>query len=718
MGPEDAHAIDEKRLELAMEAAGLDLWEHDLTTGGIIRKASKVFLDLGYSDAETASLINDIFVIVHPDDVAPVKAALAEHMSGKASTYQSQLRLRARSGRWVWYANHGKIVGDAGHQRLIGVTYNIDERMRREEQLLAQQRELAASEARHRQLLRQLHTAIVVHAPDTRILYSNPRASALLGIEEERLSGMLAIDPAWRFVDEQGVSLTVDQYPVSRVLADGKPLETLVLGVRDGDTGSARWLLVYAFAEFDAGGAIKQVVVNFDDISPRKQAEEKIHHLAFFDPLTGLPNRRLLLDRLQAALAASSRNGCYGAVLFIDLDRFKTINDVLGHGMGDQMLIEVAGRIVACVRDSDTVARLGGDEFVVVLSDIDADIETASQKTALVADKIRQALGIGYQLKGSVHHSTPSIGVALYRGNEEAAEILLRQADMAMYKAKDAGRNTMRFFSAAMQQAVETHAALEADLRHAIARNQLRLLYQVQVDAQLGTIGAEALVRWIHPERGTVSPLQFIHIAEESTLIIDIGRWVLDTACAELARWRGDPQLGHLTLAVNVSAQQFRQPDFVAMLDEAMARHRIAPARLKLELTESVVLSDVDDVVSKMRELRALGLTLSMDDFGTGYSSLAYLKRLPLDQVKIDQSFVSGITTDPNDAVMVKTIIDLARNFNLQVIAEGVETDAQLAFLKLHGCSAFQGYLFSKPIPTGDFEALARRMHGARQSLS
>ncbi|MES2900495.1 MAG: EAL domain-containing protein [Pseudomonadota bacterium] len=718
MSPEDAHAIDEKRLELAMEAAGLDLWEHDLRTGGVIRKASKVFVDLGYSAAETALLINDIFVIVHPDDVAPVRAALAEHMSGKVSTYHSQLRLRSRTGSWVWYANHGKIVGDAGNERLIGVTYNIDERMQREAQLLEQQRQLAASEARHRQLLRQLHTAIVVHAPDTRILYSNPRASALLGIEEDRMSGMLAIDPAWRFVDEQGVSLTVDQYPVSRVLADGKPLETLVLGVRDGDTGSARWLLVYAFAEFEPGGAIKQVVVNFDDISPRKQAEEKIHHLAFFDPLTGLPNRRLLLDRLQAAMAASSRNGCYGAVLFIDLDRFKTINDVLGHGMGDQMLIEVAARIGGCVRDSDTVARFGGDEFVVVLSDIDADIEAASQKTAQVADKIRQALGIGYQLKGSVHHSTPSIGVALYRGNEETAEILLRQADMAMYKAKDAGRNTMRFFSAAMQQAVETHAALEADLRHAVARNQLRLLYQVQVDAQLGTIGAEALVRWIHPERGTVSPMQFIHIAEESTLIIDIGRWVLDTACAELARWRSDPQLGHLTLAVNVSAQQFRQPDFVAMLDEAMKRHGIAPARLKLELTESVVLSDVDDVVRKMLELRALGLTLSMDDFGTGYSSLAYLKRLPLDQVKIDQSFVSGITTDPNDAVMVKTIIDLARNFNLQVIAEGVETEAQLAFLKLHGCSAFQGYLFSKPIPTGDFAVLARRMYGARRSLS
>ncbi len=714
MTREDARAIDEKRLELAMEAAGLDLWENDLITGVVTRKASKIFVELGYSADEALSYVDDIFQIVHPDDIGRVKTALADHLAGIAPTYRCEFRIRSSAGQWVWYANHGKIMGEAGSprgHRLIGVTFNIDERMRTQERMLEQQRQLAESEHEHRQLLRNLHTAIVVHAPDTSIVYSNPRASALLDIHEDRMLGMLAMDPAWRFVDEQGVSLTVDQYPVSRVLATGAALDTLVLGVRDGGTGSARWLLVYAFPEFGIDGAIRQVVVNFDDISPRKQAEEKIRHLAFFDPLTSLPNRRLLVDRLQAALAASGRNECYGAVLFIDLDRFKTINDVLGHGTGDQMLIEVASRIQHCVRESDTVARLGGDEFVVVLSELDSDMEAASQKTALVAEKIRVALGRSYQLGGSQHHSSPSIGVAIFLGGDESPELLLRQADMAMYKAKDAGRNTVRFFSTAMQQAVETHAALEADLRYAVPRQQLRLHFQVQVDARQRTIGAEALVRWVHPVRGTVSPLQFIHIAEESSLIVDIGGWVIETACAQLAKWHGDPELGHLTLAVNVSAQQFRQNDFVAMLADVMARHAFDPVRLKLELTESVVLNDVDDVVLKMSMLRKLGVTLSMDDFGTGYSSLAYLKRLPLDQVKIDQSFVSGITTDPTDAVMVKTIVDLARNFKLHVIAEGVETDAQLDFLKLHGCSAFQGFLFSKPVTIDEFELLARRMH-------
>jgi predicted signal transduction protein with EAL and GGDEF domain len=342
----------------------------------------------------------------------------------------------------------------------------------------------------------------------------------------------------------------------------------------------------------------------------------------------------------------------------------------------------------------------------VLLADLDAGEDGASHTTALVAEKIRLALGAPYQLKGNAHHSSPSIGVSLFAGNAESAELLLRQADMAMYKAKDAGRNTLRFFSAAMQLAVETHAALEADLRHAVGRGELSLHYQVQVDEGGHALGAEALARWHHPTRGTVSPLQFIAIAEESSLILEIGDWVLASACAQLARWHGDARLRHLTLAVNVSARQFHQPDFVPALAALMARHDFDPARLKLELTESVVLNDVADVVTRMVALRALGVSLSMDDFGTGYSSLSYLKQLPLDQIKIDQTFVRDITTDPTDAVMVKTIIDLARNFHLHVIAEGVETQAQLDFLQLHGCTAYQGYLFSKPVPIADFEKM------------
>jgi diguanylate cyclase (GGDEF)-like protein/PAS domain S-box-containing protein len=700
--------IERQRLELVMDAAGLELWENDLVSGAVTRKAVRIYSELGYTEAEAASCMDGIFSILHPEDVARVKQALAEHLSGAKPHYRCEFRLRAKDGQWVWFANHGKIMLDDGvrGRRLIGVTFNIDARRRHEDALEEHERRLAESERRHRELLHNLHTAIVVHAPDTSITYSNPRASELLGLTEDQMHGKVALDPAWCFVDEQGAPMPPQDYPVSRVRRTEQPLEAEVLGVRRGAAQQVVWLLVHAFPEFDAGGALKQIVVNFDDISPRKQAEEKIHHLAFFDALTSLPNRRLLMNRLEAAMVVSQRSGKYGAVLFIDLDKFKTINDVLGHGVGDQMLLQVAVRMRACVRDSDTVSRLGGDEFVVLLPELDGDADAASHKTALVAEKIRLALTAPYHLKDNAHHSSPSIGVSLFQGQHDSADVLLRQADMAMYKAKDAGRNTLRFFSAAMQLAVETHAALEGDLRHAVARGELRLHYQVQVDTEARALGAEALVRWIHPTRGTVSPLQFIPIAEESSLIVEIGNWVLATACAQLAQWHRAPARRHLTLAVNVSARQFHQVDFVPALAALLARHDFAPQRLKLELTESVVLNDVAEIVTRMLTLRELGVSLSMDDFGTGYSSLAYLKQLPLDQIKIDQSFVRDISTDPTDAVMVKTIIDLARNFHLHVIAEGVETVAQLAFLQQHGCTAYQGYLFSKPVPAAALETL------------
>ncbi len=438
----------------------------------------------------------------------------------------------------------------------------------------------------------------------------------------------------------------------------------------------------------------------------RKQAEEEISNLAFYDVLTKLPNRRLLMDRLHLALSVSARNNYYGALLFLDMDKFKIINDMLGHDYGDLLLIEVSNRIRSCVREMDTVARFGGDEFVVLLEEVDENVEVASQKTALIAEKIRALLSMPYQLNGNEQDSSPSIGVCLYRGKNESTETLIKQADMAMYQAKDSGRNTVRFFDPVMQQAAQIHSLLEADLRHAVPDQQLHLYYQIQVDNDLSPIGAEALVRWLHPRHGMVSPMQFIPIAEESSLILDIGHWVLDTACRQLAVWANFELTKQLTLAVNVSAQQFKQYDFVENIAAILSLYEVPALRLKLELTESVVLSDLIDVVSKMHALQALGVSLSMDDFGTGYSSLSYLKQLPLDQIKIDQSFVRDITTDPNDAVMVQTIINLAQNFRLNVIAEGVETEAQFKFLKEHGCMAYQGYFFSKPVTIEQFEQL------------
>ena len=709
MGQFGRQDMDEERLQLALEAADLDLWENDLVSGAITRRATRVFDELGYSDHETARLIDDVLSLVHPDDVPLVQTALADHMAGVTPHYRCEFRMRAKNGAWIWYANHGKIMdgGDSVRgRRLIGVSFNIDERKQNEARVHEQQRLLAESETRYRELLSNLRTGIVVHAPDSVILYSNARANELLGMSGSDIFSRHADDPVWQFVDEQGVPLATAQYPVRRVMDSGRAIDSQVLGVLQPGSTEPVWLMVNAFPELRSDGALKQVVIQFDDITPRKRAEQEIHQLAFYDALTGLPNRRMLMDRLNEALAATSRSQQYGAVLFIDMDNFKAINDVLGHAVGDMLLIEAATRVGHCLREADMVARLGGDEFVVLVASVPGDSAMASQRIAVIAEKIRASLSAPYQLKGHERHSSPSIGVAMFVGSDQgSADVVLRQADMAMYRAKDAGRNTFRFFSAAMQLAVESRAALEADLRLAIGSEQLALHYQVQVDAQRQPIGAEALLRWHHPQRGTVSPLQFIPIAEESSLILDIGNWVLAVACAQLARWQRVPALRNLTLAVNVSARQFRQADFVDLLSAIIARHPCDVSRLKLELTESMVLSDVAEVVHKMKALRALGLSLSMDDFGTGYSSLSYLKNLPLAQIKIDQSFVRDITTDATDAVMVKTIIDLARNFGLEVIAEGVETQAQLDFLRGHGCLMYQGYLFGKPVPLEVFES-------------
>jgi diguanylate cyclase (GGDEF)-like protein/PAS domain S-box-containing protein len=465
-----------------------------------------------------------------------------------------------------------------------------------------------------------------------------------------------------------------------------------------------KWLTITAVTAPD--GTLTHYVGSFFDITERKKAEDEINRLAFFDPLTGLPNRRLLLDRLQHALATSARSGRYGAIMFIDLDNFKIINDTEGHDCGDLLLVEVAQRLQSCVREGDTVARLGGDEFVVMLEDLAGQAEQAAAQAEDVGEKIRAVISRPCTVKECEFHSTASIGINLFADREDMAETLLKYADIAMYQAKGSGRNAVRFFDPDMQAILEARLNMESDLRRALAERQFSLYYQAQIDDAGRIFGAEALVRWSHPQRGMVSPAQFIPIAEESSLILDIGHWVLETACRQLALWRGDEQKRSLTLAVNVSARQFKLADFVDRVAAVIGEHRIDPSRLKLELTESVVLDDLDNIVKKMHALKTLGVGLSMDDFGTGYSSLSYLKQLPLDQLKIDRSFVRDIATDPNDAVMVQTIIDMAHNFRLNVIAEGVETEAQLAFLKRHGCMAYQGYLFSSPVPVDVFEAL------------
>lgn len=467
-----------------------------------------------------------------------------------------------------------------------------------------------------------------------------------------------------------------------------------------------KWLTISAVRGED--GVVSHYVGTHHDITERKIAEERIKELAFFDALTRLPNRSLLLDRLKQAITVSARSGACGALLFIDLDHFKTLNDTLGHDKGDRLLQEVAQRLAASVRESDTVARVGGDEFVVVLGSLGESRQEAAIEIEAVGEKILAVLGNAYQLDDVEYRSSASIGATVFRGHQTSIDELLKQADLAMYKSKERGRNALCFFDPAMQTVVLERAALEADLRRAIEENQFLLYYQAQVDGGERVTGAEALLRWQHPQRGIVPPADFIPVAEETGLILPIGSWVLETACAQLARWATRPEMADLTIAVNVSAQQLREPDFAAKVLAVIGRTGATANRLKLELTESVLVDNVQDIIEKMSALKARGVVFSLDDFGIGYSSLSYLKRLPLDQLKIDQSFVHDVLDDPNDATIAKTIVALAQSLGLGVIAEGVETEAQRDFLADAGCHAYQGYYFCRPLPIEGFENFVR----------
>ncbi|WP_332813351.1 bifunctional diguanylate cyclase/phosphodiesterase [Ramlibacter sp.] len=445
------------------------------------------------------------------------------------------------------------------------------------------------------------------------------------------------------------------------------------------------------------------------DVTERKLAEEKIQHLAFYDPLTRLPNRQLLMDRLHAALNDPARPR-EGALMFIDLDNFKVLNDTLGHQKGDMLLQLVAERLRSCVAKGDTVARLGGDEFVILLENRgDKPLEPATGARA-VADRILAALGEPYVLPGYLHHSTCSVGVTLFSRSDRTVSELLKQADLAMYQAKGSGRNTVCFFDPEMQAVVSANAALAADMRQAWREKQFQVEYQPQVDVAGRMIGVEALLRWQHPQRGVVSPEQFIPAAEETSLIIPIGRWVLDQACAQIAAWEHRPDRAHLSIAVNVSVRQFRHPEFVDEVMQAIEQSGIQPHKLKLELTESLLADGIDVTIAKMGSLKEMGVALSLDDFGIGYSSLSYLKRLPLDQLKIDREFVKDILTDANDAAIARTVIGLAHSLDLDVIAEGVETPEQRDFLARQGCLSYQGYLYSPPLPVAELEAFMDRL--------
>ena len=529
-----------------------------------------------------------------------------------------------------------------------------------------------------------------------RVVQWNPAAEKIFGFSAQQALGQHA-----NFIIPEAERLDVTPI-LNELLAGTGGGNSVNKNVRkNGETIQCDW---YNASLRDTNGEVVGVISLVDDITSRKVAEDEIRNLAFYDHLTGLPNRRLLIDRVRQAMASSTRSAQHCALLFLDLDNFKTLNDTLGHDIGDLLLQQVANRVSNCVRKGDTVARLGGDEFVVMLEELSEFAQEAVMQTEAVGLKILAAFTQPYQLDTYEHNSTTSIGVTLFAEHDGSTDDLLKRADLAMYQAKAGGRNTLRFFDPEMQTAVTTRAAMEESFRDALLNNQFELHYQAQVTADGRISGAEVLLRWQHPGRGMVSPIEFITFAEDSGLILPLGRWVLETACAQLALWAIRPEMEHLSVAVNVSSRQLKHPNFVGEVLSILDHSGANPHRLKLELTESLLVDDVEDAIIKMTALKAQGVGFSMDDFGTGYSSLSYLKRLPLDQLKIDQGFVKHLLTDPNDMAIAKMIIVLAESLGLAVIAEGVETVEQRDFLANLGCLSYQGFLISRPLALDAFE--------------
>jgi diguanylate cyclase (GGDEF)-like protein/PAS domain S-box-containing protein len=614
---------------------------------------------------------------------------------------------RLRYDRWCLTKDGRRILVDCSismskgeeddGERFIFAATDITQRRRTEEAL-------RISEARVRTILEQSPIAVSCSRNGV-TLEVNPAYTRMYGYDSEaQLRGSLVLlRYAPRCRDD------IQDRIRRRTLGHGIEDSFEAVGMRKD--GSEFPILVYAKGiELEDGPATFAFIV---DMSEQRAAQERIRHLAFFDQLTGLANRQLLVDRLQRALAVSARQSRYAALLQLDLDNFKTVNEALGIAEGDLLLKEVAARLDSVVRLGDTVARVGGDKFAILLEDLSDLQAQAIAEAEGFGDKVMRQFDRPFGLQGQNLRCTCSIGVTLFRDPGHGAEEVIKQADIAMYEAKDQGRSTLRFFDPRMQEIIDARVGLESDLREALQAGQFELHYQVQVDNLFLPVGAEALLRWRHPVRGMVPPVRFIELAEETGLIVPIGHWVLEAACAQLRAWRDSPLTFELTVAINVSARQFRQPGFVDDVRAAIARHGVNPARLKLELTESMLVADIDETVATMRALKEIGVKFSLDDFGTGYSSLQYLKRLPLDQLKIDQSFVRDITVDPSDLAIVRTVVAMARSLNVDVIAEGVETEQQRDMLLRSDCQHFQGYLFGRPVPADAFAlALQPRLAG------
>ena len=684
--------------KFAIEGTGDGVWDWNIKTDQLVYSDRWRHL-FGYSEEDHLPTDHNVWrSLFHPDDAQMVCDALVNYIEGRTSQYLVEYRIRCKNGQYKWILSRGLVVShDENGQplRMIGTHTDITERKNNELDLSI--------------------SAIAFEAQDSMMVSDHNQIILRVNKAFTEITGYLPSEVIGK-----------TPLPLRSKLHDAEFYKAIWDGVKNngawkGEIYSMRKNgevfpgILSITAVKDSNNVITNYVTTLVDITREKTTADEIQFLAFYDPLTGLANRRLLIDRLNHALVSHSRTGRDGALLFLDLDHFKSLNDTLGHDVGDMLLKEVANRLTACVREDDTVARLGGDEYVVLLENLSDKPLEAARQAENIGTKILNALNEPYQLGIHEHINTPSIGAALFSDHNESQEELLKHADIAMYQAKKAGRNNLRFYDPEMQEAIHMRVELERELRKAIEKHQLELYYQVQVNHLSCIIGVEALVRWHHPTRDLVSPLQFIPLAEETGLILTIGEWVITTACHQIKEWQKNKLTRDLVLSVNVSARQFHQNNFADLVQSAIKDANINPKQLKLELTESILLDDFDTTIATMNLLKEIGVLFSLDDFGTGYSSLQYLKRLPLCQLKIDQTFVRDIFTDSSDKAIVTTIIAMAKSLDLEVIAEGVETEEQKQQLFELGCLAYQGFLFGKPVPITPFEALIKALTSNKQ---
>lgn len=679
--------VREEAYRILTEQSPAIIYQANIDNDGHTIFISSQVNELGYSPYEWINHPGLWRSLIHPDDTQRVMAEMDDAIRHKIA-FSSEYRLRNKKGEWRYFHDKARIFNDANGHPLYQQGMLID----------ITDSKLTEIELKIAAIAFESSDGMFITDANKVILRVN---SAFINITGYTLEE--AIGRAHELFSSDGQDRHLYDLMWDSVEHTGA-WEGEVWGKRKGGEAYPARLILSTVK--NAEGIVTNYVAALTDITANKAASDEIKNLAFFNPLTKLPNRRLLMDRLKQALVSSSRSGNKGALLFLDLDRFKTLNDTLGHDIGDLLLKQVAERLSHCVRAGDTIAHIGGDEFILLLEDLSSDAIEAAAQAETVSNKILNAISQQYQLDVHSYRSTASIGSVIFNGHDVSLDELLKQADIAMYQAKDSGRNTLRFFDPKMQEAINARAALENELRIAIEQKQFELYYQAQVDNSGRPIGAEALIRWLHPVRGVISPFDFIPLAEETGIILPMGYWVLETACIQLKLWQQNPHTKDLSLAVNVSAKQCHQADFVEQVEELITLHGIDPALLKLELTESTLLEDVEGIIAKMIILREIGVRFELDDFGTGYSSLQYLKQLPLNQLKIDKSFIADIAIEGNGRTLVCTIIAMAHSLNLNVIAEGVETAEQLQFLKNNGCDHYQGYLFSKPVMIKAFEAL------------